>query len=170
MNGSPSFRVGLPPFIRHLSDEEIQRRVLLDEDLCHIAQTPGVTQDDDVFAIRVLLQIPINHADAPFSWSVWVTQSRENFYRYIETAGTDQSATKTFGWLPVTLPGYCRTDDDEPAEHLACDVEWQKEGLRPMLTLHACDHPLFFDQRDGISWRRAVEIAEPLNRQAHGRL
>lgn len=167
--GSPSFRIGLPPFIGHLSDEEIEVRVHFDDDLCHVRQTPDLTSDDDVFAIRSLLEIPIHGADEPFSWSVWVTQSRDNFHRYIETAGTDQSSTLTFGWLPVTLPGYCRTSDGEPAESLACDVQWRTEGLRPVIMLHQCDHPLFFDQRDGMSWERAIAIAEPLNRQAHGR-
>jgi hypothetical protein len=168
VTGSPSFRIGLPPFFGHLSNEEVERRVHFDDDLRHVRQTPGVVSDDDIFTVRALLEIPIRGADEPFSWSVWVTQSRESFCHYVETAGTDQSGTTTFGWLPITLPGYRRTGDGEPAESLACDVQWQKEGLRPVITLHECDHPLFLDQRDGMTWERAIEIAEPLNRRAHG--
>jgi hypothetical protein len=98
-----------------------------------------------------------------------VTQSRENFERYVEVVGTDQRGRTTFGWMPVTLGAYERTAIDEAPEYLACDVHWQAEGIRPLITLHECDHPLYLDQRNGISWKRAIEIAEPLTRASHDR-
>jgi hypothetical protein len=75
----------------------------------------------------------------------------------------------SFGWLPVTMPPYNLTVDDQRFEHLACDVVWQKAGLRPEIVLHASDHPLAVDQRHGISWERAVDIAQLQMERLHKR-
>ncbi|WP_436015086.1 DUF2199 domain-containing protein [Rhizobium sp. LjRoot254] len=160
MTGSPSFAMGGPPFIPDVPDEELAERVYQDYDLCHVRNTAEEISDEDIFAIRVMLKIPIQSIAEPFSWGVWVTQSRESFIRYVDAAGTDQRGICTFGWMPVTLASYTRTGANEPSEHLACDVHWQAEGLRPLITLHESDHPLYVDQRDGISWNKAVKIAQ----------
>lgn len=159
MTGSPSFAMGRPPFVPNIPDDEIGR-VYQDDDLCHVRNSAEEISDDDIFAIRVMLRIPIHNVVEPFSWGVWVTQSRESFIRYVEGVGTDQRGVTTFGWMPVTLESYIRTARYAPPEHLACDVHWHAAGLRPVITLHESDHPLYLDQRDGISWSKAVKIAQ----------
>ena len=156
--GSPSRAFLKPPFYFDVPEAEREARITIDSDLCHIR---GETEDCDIFAIRVTLDIPIHGEDDPFTWGVWVTQSRANFERYRDSAGADRSSVTTFGWLPVVMPHYDRASTDGPFENLACDVHWGAEGLRPKIVLHESDHPLYLDQRDGISWDHAIAIVHP---------
>ena len=57
------------------------------------------------------------------------------------------------------MPGYRRHGADEPLELLGCNVHWQKPGHRPKLSLHESDHPLYRDQKNGISFLRAAWFA-----------
>jgi hypothetical protein len=156
-----------PPFLLDLPEEEYEERVECDDDLCWVRAGEGRPKDEDIYAIRVILEVPTHGAGAPFTWGVWVTQSKESFLRYIEGVGKDQTGEISFGWFPVSLSFYKRSDPDEPLENLACDVMWQQEGMRPKIVLHESDHPLYLDQRDGISRKRAVEIAGLQMQQLH---
>jgi hypothetical protein len=160
MSGSPSFGMSRPPFLLDVPAADYDARVQLNDDACWIKADEKDLEGEDIFAIRVILEVHIHGVEEPFSWGVWATQSKESFIRYLEGVGTDQTGEVSFGWLPVTMPGYKRTSDEEPFEYLACDVVWQDVGLRPKLFLHDSDHPLFIDHRDGVSWERAVEIAQ----------
>jgi hypothetical protein len=157
--------VQTPPFLAAVPDEEYEVRVEYDDDLCLIRAGEG--QDQDICAIRAMLEVPIHGAAEPFSWGVWVTQSKESFRRYLDGVGTDQRGQISFGWLPVVLSSYRRDHSDEPLENLACDVIWQDVGMRPKILLHESDHPLVEDQRKGISWKKAVEIAQMQMLGAH---
>jgi hypothetical protein len=166
VSGSPSFRTELPIYYYEVPEEEREARVTYNDELCRVQVTAGEESEDDIYAIRVSLDIPIHGVAQPFHWGLWVTQSKEDFYRYYETmTEEDQIGEVTFGWLAVTMPYYRRTSDDEFLELLACDVIWQF-GARPKILLHKSDHPLYRDQRDGISWKKAVKIAN-LQRQRH---
>jgi len=79
--------------------------------------------------------------------------------KYVETFDHDQSGTSTFRWLPVFWAPYRRTSPGEYLEHLRCTVHWQIEGKRPQIEVQEFEDPLYVDQRDGISWDRAIEIA-----------
>jgi len=105
------------------------------------------------------LEIPIIGIEAPFTWGVWVSQSEEKFNEYYNDFGTDQSSFLSFGWLPANLPYYISLDEDGYVESLACDVHGRGEGTRPIIYLHESDHKLFKDQKLGISWDKAIEIA-----------
>ena len=150
-HGSPSFSYPWPPQVDSIPDEEQDARVFLTTDLCVI--------DDEEFYIRALLEIPIHGVEDPFLWGIWVTQSEENFFRYQETYDDDQTGDGGFGWLPVTMPGYHIAGDAESYEMLGSDVYWQKQGERPIVVPHACDHPLYHDVKNGISRERAEELA-----------
>jgi hypothetical protein len=167
MEGSPSFGGGSSPFICDIPEGEVESRVYSDYNLCHVRQVAGEVSDDDVFGIRTMLYIPIRGVKDPFSWSVWVTQSRQNFLDFVDASGSDEGGRITFGWMPVTISSYVRTARDKPLESLACNVHWQAGGLRPFITLHECDHPLYRDQSKGISWDRAIEIAQQQIQLAH---
>lgn len=149
--GSPSFGYEKPPAYFAIPEAERADRIKIDADTCEI--------NDDEFYIRALLEIPVEGADEPFSWGAWVSQSAESFERYMQTYNQDQGGEGSFGWLTVTMPGYVRTEAGEDWEHLACDVKWQAQGQRPLIEPHECDHPLYHDAVNGISWDRAIELA-----------
>ena len=151
-SGSPSFAYQKPVGYFMVPEEERDDRVMLTEDLCSI--------DDETFYIRGLLELPIEGVEEPFSWGLWISQSRESFERYVETFDQDQSGDGSFGWLPVTMPGYIDSNSDAEWESLACDVEWQGPGSRPIIVPHRSDHPLSRDHANGITWDRAIEMAQ----------
>lgn len=149
--GSPSFAYQRPIYWFHVPEGERQTRINIDDDTCAI--------DDEYFFIRAVLEIPIHDVDEPFTWGLWVSQSKKNFERYIETFNQDPGGYTSTGWLPVTMPGYNRRDPEDELENLACDVEWQSSGARPLIHPEECDHPLYHDYKNGISWERAAELA-----------
>jgi len=163
--GSPSFAYLKPDEVFDVPEDEYEARVKLDSDLCHIKAGTGLEQD--LHLIRVTLDIPIRGAKEPFCWGVWVTQSKESFWRYVETFNQDQTGTTSFGWLTVRLPHYNRSGPSDYLENLACDVHWHSAGQRPKIVLHQCDHPLYHDQQTGISWEEAVRIAQGFLKSVH---
>jgi len=148
--GSPSFSYAEPPHSFAVPEAERATRIQLTSDTCVI--------DNDTFFIRGLLEIPIDGADEPFAWGIWVSQSRESFDRYVETFDQDQSGDGSFGWLTVTMPGY--VDPDAKPVDLACNVQWRGNRVRPRVVPQECDHPLYHDCANGISWDRAIDLAQ----------
>ena len=134
-------------------------RVHASDDLCVIMPAQDDLNDNDIYCIRVILEIPIKGAIAPFTWGVWVTQSKENFVKYVETYDQDQSSLDSFGWMPINMPFYNRFDEGRAIEHHECDIQWGTKGQRPKAYLWESSHPLSLDQRKGISWRKAMKIA-----------
>ncbi|MEM8772509.1 MAG: DUF2199 domain-containing protein [Pseudomonadota bacterium] len=157
--GSPSFGYNKPGEYYSVPEAEIARAVTLTEDLCTIAPPMHIPDGETAYFIRTTLDIPIDGADEPFTWGVWVSQSKESFERYRDSFSDDQTGEGSFGWLGVWMPPYNRRTDDEPIEYLSCDVDWGAAGLRPTVMLQECDHPLYSDQQNGLSWDRAIEIA-----------
>ncbi|MDG1863531.1 MAG: DUF2199 domain-containing protein [Yoonia sp.] len=163
-NGAPSFSFRFPPYYFDIPETERAERVRVNDDFCEIDTPEGGT----LFWMRVVIEAPIAGATEPFTWGVWVTQSAESFARYRDTFGQDQSADGSFGWLTVDLPCYNRTAAGAVLENLECDVQWGCTGQRPKAYLWESEHPLAVDQRGGISWDRAVEIATVTNAKFDG--
>lgn len=167
--GAPSFGYDKPAYYFDVPEGERAARVAISDDLCRIAPGEEDGEQTVFHFIRCILEIPIHDAGEPFLWGMWATQSEESFERYRKTFDTDQSGMGSFGWLAVVMPPYNRAAPGAPLEHLKCNVQWQGaangKAQRPLVELQACDHPLYFDQRDGISWDRAVDIAR---RMMHG--
>lgn len=161
--GSPSFSLDFPTYYYDVPPRDRAARIRATSDYCHIRPAQDDPEGDEIYCIRVVLEVPIKGADAPFTWGVWVTQSKDSFERYVETIGQDQSALSSFGWLPVDLPFYNRSDPGAPLEHLECDVQWRAQGLRPKVNLRESAHPLCIDQRHGIGWRQAINLANLAN-------
>lgn len=146
--GGPSFAYNEPCHTSAIPDEEKEKRVRLNSDLCVL--------DEEQFFIRATLEVPIKDTRDSFLWGVWVSQSKESFDRYIETFNEDQTGDGSFGWLTVSMPGY--TKEGAKFVDLPTNVHWGTE--RPEIQIHDDqDHPLALDQREGISWDRAVELA-----------
>lgn len=157
--GSPSFSFGRPPLYHAVPEAEREARITFTRDTCLIAPAADDEDGQTHYFLRGVLEVPIIGAEEPFVWGVWVTQSEGSFMKYLETFDDDQSGISTFGWLSITWAPYNRTKPGEDLENLACTVHWQRAGKRPLIELRECDHPLYVDQRDGISWDRAIEIA-----------
>ena len=133
-----------------LSEDERQRLGRLTSDICTIK-----TDDGRQIFIRGCLEIPIIGHDELFVWGVWVSVSEQSFARILELwdapVGEDEPAR--FGYLCNSIPGYPETLS------LHTNIRLRNGGIRPAIELHRSEHPLFFEQQDGIPLIRVEEIA-----------
>ncbi len=148
----PPLSYGAPaPYYWYLIPEpERARRCILSSDQCIV--------DGKYFFMAGTIEIPVLGSPQSFSWTVWVSLSRENFERASalwETPGRE-AEPPYFGWLSTRLPLYPDT------LNLKTLVHTQPVGLRPSVELEPTDHPLSVEQREGIPWARVQEIAELL--------
>lgn len=167
--GSPSFSFKFPTYYFDVPEVDREDRVRASDDICHIRSADDDVEGEGIYCIRVVLEIPIKGADDPFTWGVWVSQSKDSFEKYVKTFGQDQSPFGSFGWLPVDLPFYNLSDAGARLVHLECDIQWSEKGQRPKAYLWEGSHPLSVDQRKGINWRRAMTIANLANSAFSGR-
>jgi len=158
--GSPSFSLPRPEHVFDVPEGERDVRVVANDDLCIIYPANGKPLEETTYWIRAILDIPIHDVAEPFRWGIWISQSKEAFDRYSETFDSDQSFDGSFGWLPVHMNYYRNADGSWPM--LECHIDWGSAGKRPSVRLWECDNQLYLDQRDGISWGKAIEIASPL--------
>jgi hypothetical protein len=148
VTGLPDLAYDAPYHYQCLSDEERSSRAKLNSDFCVI--------DDRDWFIRGVCMVPIRGTDELFGWGVWVSLSAENFARY-KRSFRDPAQSKLggfFGWFCNRLPLYPDT------LHLRTDVLLQDGNQRPMIKIQDAhsDHPLYVDQRDGITRDRLGEI------------
>ena len=113
----------------------------MDDDFCEVRYSTG---EVDRF-IRCLLPLPVPRISSEFRFGVWmsVSQSSWNIYSAGFATGT-YTGDGCFGYLMHEVPEYPGT------MYFNADVWFQPERLRPRVTLHEADHPLFLAQRDGI--------------------
>ncbi|MEV6298084.1 DUF2199 domain-containing protein [Actinoplanes sp. NPDC051861] len=146
-SGPPlSFAAPAPDFWRpEMADDE---GCLLDADLCVIS--------GEHFFLRGLIELPVWETGEPFTWSMWVSLSRENFTRAVdvwEHTGRENEPPY-FGWLSNTIAGY------EPTTlNLRTNVHTREVGRLPYIELEPTTHPLAVEQHIGISLARVEEIA-----------
>lgn len=145
--GLPDVAYDFPVYYAALSEAERKTTTRITSDLCSVG--------DDRF-IRAVCRIPVVDSDVEFGWGVWVSLSQENFQRYVDSyEDADQSKLGTmFGWLSNKLPGYPDT------LKLQTTVVPQDDNQRPLVYIsdvHA-DHPLFIEQREGISQGKLARI------------
>ena len=122
------------------------RRAKINSDLCII--------DDKDHFIRAVLSIPL--IDAPgenFSFGVWVSQAPHNFKTYVEHFEDSSGIGPFFGWLCTRIAYY-----ELSTAGLKTMAHFQGGTQRPTIELEPTDHPLAFDQRNGISTAKAWDI------------
>jgi len=117
---------------------------LLTEDLC-------IIEERDYF-VHGVIEIPVHDYEHEFGWGVWVSHKRENFEIYREQFDTADIGP-FFGWLCTEIDYY-----PESTLSLKTMAHYRGAGLRPMIVLAECDHPLYPQQRDGISFSEAWAI------------
>ncbi|MER7440145.1 DUF2199 domain-containing protein [Micromonospora avicenniae] len=108
------------------------------------------------FFVRGLIEIPINGTGDVFSWNVWVSLSKDNFFKAVdvwEQPGRE-SQPPYFGWLSNELPGYPLS-----TLNLKTNLHTRPVGERPLIELEPTDHPLAVEQRNGIPHDRLQELA-----------
>ena len=145
-SGEPSFSFPAPVYYMALSEEEKKSDGYLNSDICTIAP-------DDHF-IRAVLEIPIKKYSIPFTWGVWVSQSKKNFDWYVDHFNEDTSGNFSFGWFCNFLPYYPDTISIETVVH------FQKPGQRPKIEIKECDHELYHDFSKGLSLTKAYKIIQ----------
>ena len=148
VTGVPDLAYAAPIYFDQLPEAERPSRAELSSDFCVIDAT-------DYF-IRVVCPLPIQGMDEMFMWGVWVTLSEANFRRYRDSFDdADQSELGgMFGWLSNRIPYYPDT------LNLQTTV-WPQDGdQRPHLWVNGthADHPLYREQREGMSLARLGEI------------
>jgi hypothetical protein len=116
----------------------------LTEDLC-------IIEDRDFF-VRGVIEIPVHDCDDQFGWGVWVSHKRENFETYRENFDTD-TVGPFFGWLSTEIVYF-----SDSTLLLKTKAVYQGQGTRPRIVLAESQHPLYFQQRDGISLDEAWKI------------
>lgn len=139
--GAPSFAYNAPIHYR-----EDAPNTELNTDFCII--------DKEHFFVRTILEIPIHEYHEPFTWGVWGSLSRESFSHYMKIFEEPVREEEYFAWFSNLLPYY------PDSLNLKTTVHTQPAGFRPWLELEPSDHPLSVDQRNGISWEKAIEIAQ----------
>lgn len=118
-----------------------------DDDLCRT--------DDGHFFVRAVLELPlIGGPQTTFEFGVWGSLSEVNFYRYVESFDDDDQSKlgSMFSYLSNEVRGF------QDSFALQADMEPRDDRLRPVLLLHATDHPLAIAQRDGISFEKVLDI------------
>jgi hypothetical protein len=128
---------------------------VLDPEICVIV--------NQGFFVRGLIEIPITDSDDVFAWNIWVSLSKDNFFRTIDLWEQPGRETQPpyFGWLSCEIPGY------RPSTlNLKINLHTRPLGERPLIELEPTDHPLAVEQRNGISRARVQQIAEAV---MHGR-
>ena len=148
--------VAAPAAWEAMPETERTRRALLTADQCVI--------DDAWFFILGRLELPVLDGGEPFTWMTWVSVSEGNFLRASQlwqTAGRE-AEPPYFAWVQSSLPY------PEPTLNLKADLLTQPVGQRPKVILQATDHPLYREQKFGITPERVQEIVEAILHRPSG--
>jgi len=151
-----SFSFALPALITGWSEEQLEERVHFNDR----PKTDLIVVDEKYYFIRCVLEIPIRKTDDCMTFGVWQSQSEENFLKYQDAYFSDDRAgEETSSWHTTRIPGYRTEDKNGNLTNLASTIKWQAPPQRPLVYIHECNHPLYKDQKNGISRQKALKIA-----------
>lgn len=143
--GFPAVGFDAPVQYGSIPEGERAERCLINEDLCVV--------DREAFFVRCVLEYPVRDSDELFSWGVWGSLKKEYFQLY--ASDPSSTAGPFFSWFANSLSGYPDT------LNLQCNIQFRGVGIRPSITVLACEHPIFWEQENGIDFRKALEIVRP---------
>ena len=122
----------------HWSDEFAKEpNSLLTSDLC-------IIEDRDFF-VHGVIEIPVHDHEFEFGWGVWVSHKKDNFQQYREHYNS-AGIGPFFGWLCTEITFF-----SESTLNLKTMAHYREGRLRPRIVLEPSEHPLYIQQRDGIS-------------------
>jgi hypothetical protein len=131
------------------SEAEFDKRVELSADQCVV--------DGEHFFVRGHVELLIVDTSDIFAWSVWCSLSEKSFRHMTERwEDAERDGDAYFGWLSSAIPAYPSTI------HLKTNVRVRAVGLVPLIEIQECEHPLYMDQRDGVTLTRVHEFVHTL--------
>ena len=112
--------------------------------------------DDKYFFVLGRILLPVLGSKEHFVWLAWVSLSEANFMRSCELWETEgrENEPACFGWLQSDFPYQPSTLG------LATSVQTMPVGERPLIRIQATDHPLFYEQQEGITRQRVQQWVE----------
>lgn len=164
-SGSPSLHQVRPVFYLNVPENERKDRTFISDDVVIVFENQKRKMNNALIAIRVVIEIPILGVNEPMLLGVWAEVSEPIFMKYVDSFEGDQSHYLEKGELTITQPYYIDTSVGDECVRLACNIVGQTKGQRPKLILDESAHELYFDQRDGIKWSKAIMIYQ---RWIHG--
>lgn len=142
-----------PPWRAFVPEAEFDKRVELNKDQCVV--------DREHFFIRGHIELPILDSSDTFTWSVWCSLSEKSFLRMVDRwEDPNREGDGYFGWLCSRIPVYPSTI------HLKTNVLVRTVGVVPLIEIQECEHPIYRDQRDGITRTRVHEFVHTLTHEA----
>src|SRR5215510_9732486 len=131
-----------PTHLSSIPEIERDRRCELSSDQCII--------DNRRFFIVGNLEIHVHGLEDRFSWDVWVELAEKHFdtSRLWNRRGRESERPYP-SKLSTGLPGY------PDAIGLRAMVQTREVGRRPLVILEPTEHPLYVEQRNGITVKRA---------------
>ncbi len=116
----------------------------LTEDLCAI--------EGRDFFIHGVIEIPVHDYEHEFGWGVWVSHKKENFEIYRQNFDSPRIGP-FFGWLSTEINFFAKS-----TLNIKTMAHYRDNGLRPQIVLEESLHPLYLQQKKGISLFEAWEI------------
>lgn len=120
----------------------------ISSDFCRIYDYPA-----SEYYLRCVLRFPIKDSDDSFEFGVWMSVSKRSYKIYRKAfQSEDYEEDGCFGYLLHNLPEFPST------WALHCNVDFQKGGKRPIVTLQESDHPLFDAQENGLTLDYVIRL------------
>ena len=149
------FGTDFPDHYFSVPPEERKTRIELQESLCVV--------DEQHFFHRCRLTIPITDYKEDLIWNVWTTISKDNFIKRNDLWANPNRIKEPpyFGWLQTIIPTYGNTLSIKTKAHE------EPVGFIPELKILDEDHPLYADQKNGISLQKAFSIVDEIMQEEH---
>jgi hypothetical protein len=146
--GIPTFGSDSPAIAQWIPADQQEKRVDLGSDDCVV--------DGERFLVRGCLEIKVEGEEDPFIWGVWVDLSERDHEEWLKSFHLEKRdhIGPFAGYLGTTLPCYPDTFNHHVVMH------FRDKGTRPYIEVSQSDHPLHFEQCNGINHERLVEIYE----------
>jgi hypothetical protein len=144
----PDYYFSVPP-------EEREQRVELKESLCVI--------DKQHYFHRGRLITPITDHQEPLIFNVWTSISADNFSKRMDLWEDPNRVNEEpyFGWLQTYVPTY---GDTLNIKTIAVE---QAAGFIPEIKSIEEGHSLTIDQKNGITYKKAVEVVDSIMSEQH---
>ncbi|WP_316846273.1 DUF2199 domain-containing protein [Pedobacter psychrodurus] len=144
----PDYYFSVPP-------DEVAERIDINESWCVV--------DQEHFFHRGRITIPITDHSENLIFNVWTSISADNFNKRMELWELPERINHEpyFGWLQTIVPTY---GDTLNIRTIAIE---QQVGIIPEIKVIEEEHALTFDQDNGITYKRAVEIVDQIMRTQH---
>lgn len=152
-----TFGNDFPDYYFSIPHSEREARIEIKESLCVV--------DDKHFFHRGRLTLPIVDRGQDLVFNVWTSISEDNFIKRNNLWNSSERVNEDpyFGWLQTTIPTY---GDTLNLKTIAIENE---AGLIPTIKMIEDNHPLTVDQKNGITFDKALKIVDFILTSGHER-